>query len=655
MKTEYANSVDEKEKVALLNKISYNFRRINSDSVLLYAQKALRLASQVEDLAGLAYAYKNKGMGYFRQSRFPDSVQFFYQKGISVGMQARAYETVAGCYNNIALTHLWKMEKEKAKGLLLKGLEILNENLGKDTRIEALILANLGLTHFSVNDYDACGAYFARSFDMADRINDLTIRTTYIDEFAGYLKKIGKIDSAYYELDRILPLVDKIGDTQTEIDILFFYTRIAYDDKEYEKSFEKASEGARKAHARKLFRREIQFINHMAEASMAMGNYALACNLGEEAFDKAQKLKENAISVKLFSLKILSEAYAKQGDFQKAFEYGRLEIEETKTSMKLENKIAMDKQEAAFKMKQDEALIKSLNEISDLQQRRIRTLIITSLALLSLFIIAIILYNQKINTTVLLEAKNKDLELIEAELNHRNEELNEYIATNMQLENFAYLASHDLQEPVTNVIGFTQLLEKNYAHQMDENGLRSIKYIKASSQRMQNLISDLLSYSIVGKHKNYEEIDLNSLIHEVKADLNQVIMESKAHIHINQMPSLLANRSELSMLFQNLVSNGIKYRKKNVAPEIYIEAKEEGKNWHFSVSDNGIGIASEHQETIFAMFKRLSYEGKYTGKSTGIGLATCKRIVESHQGKIWVDSAPGEGSCFHFTLPQKVN
>ncbi|MGZ3862223.1 MAG: sensor histidine kinase [Bacteroidia bacterium] len=220
---------------------------------------------------------------------------------------------------------------------------------------------------------------------------------------------------------------------------------------------------------------------------------------------------------------------------------------------------------------------------------------------------------------------------------------------NKELEQFAYIASHDLQEPLNTITSFAALLEDEHKDKLDNEGKSYLSYIKESSERMTELITGILEYSRIGRKSTPEMTDCNKILQEVMNDMKATLSETRAKITYGQLPSLKVLPVEIRVLFQNLISNAVKFRKKDLIPSIDISAQNEGDNWHFSVKDNGIGMEEKYREKIFIIFQRLNNSRSYGG--TGIGLAHCKKIVELHHGKIWVESELGKGSTFHFTLP----
>ncbi|HET7819343.1 MAG TPA: ATP-binding protein, partial [Bacteroidia bacterium] len=233
----------------------------------------------------------------------------------------------------------------------------------------------------------------------------------------------------------------------------------------------------------------------------------------------------------------------------------------------------------------------------------------------------------------------------EALIQQKSEEL---IRSNKELEQFAYAASHDLQEPLRIITSYIQLLEKGYKDKLDDEARIFINFTVDAARRMHVLINDLLAYSRVGfLAKEFEQSDINVVIKMALENLKISIVETNAKIKFEALPTINADLSQMTQLFQNIIGNAIKFSKDRV-PEIIISAKDNLSHWLFSVSDNGIGIQKEYLDKIFVIFQRLHSIAEYPG--TGIGLAICKKIVERHGGKIWAESEIGKGTTFYFTI-----
>lgn len=228
----------------------------------------------------------------------------------------------------------------------------------------------------------------------------------------------------------------------------------------------------------------------------------------------------------------------------------------------------------------------------------------------------------------------------------------ELARSNHELEQFAYVASHDLQEPLRMVSSYTQLLARRYKGKLDQDAEEFIAYAVDGANRMQRLINDLLTFSRVSTRGHpFEQTDCNAVLRDVLDNLQIAIQECGATVTHDALPTLMADPTQIAQLLQNLIGNALKFHG-DAPPQIHIGALRQEGEWVFSVRDNGIGIAPEFFERIFIIFQRLNPRERYPG--TGIGLAVCKRIIERHGGHIWVESTPGQGSAFSFALPDKV-
>jgi len=221
--------------------------------------------------------------------------------------------------------------------------------------------------------------------------------------------------------------------------------------------------------------------------------------------------------------------------------------------------------------------------------------------------------------------------------------------SNHELGRFAWIASHDLQEPLRTITTQVELLARRYQSQLDARGKGYIDTAIGSARRLQHLVEDLLVHSRVEHSEHFKPIVLTETIREVLRDMHMAIMESGAQVSYDKLPWIWGEQVMIHRLFQNLIHNAIKFRRPGSVPEVHIGCTREEGTWHFTVRDNGIGIEADQSARIFGLFQRVHTQTVYAG--SGIGLATCKKIVELHHGRIWVESTPGEGSIFHFVIP----
>ncbi len=238
------------------------------------------------------------------------------------------------------------------------------------------------------------------------------------------------------------------------------------------------------------------------------------------------------------------------------------------------------------------------------------------------------------------------------ELSFRQQAVQELTRSNEELQQFAYVASHDLQSPLKTITNYLSLLEGRYGDQLDDNAKKLIGTSTAAAGRMRTLINDLLDFSRIGTNVEFKTIDLNELVAEILDEQQSDIQATNATVDAEPLPAVTAHRTDLKQVFQNLITNGLKYRRAGVPPQLTIRAVDEGNHYRFSVADNGIGVEPHHYDRVFQIFQRLHGRNEYPG--TGIGLATCKKVIDIYGGQIWLNSTVGVGSTFYFTIPKKI-
>jgi len=238
------------------------------------------------------------------------------------------------------------------------------------------------------------------------------------------------------------------------------------------------------------------------------------------------------------------------------------------------------------------------------------------------------------------------------DIHEQKEKEEELRRANEDLQQFAYSSSHDLQEPIRNVAVYSEVVAKRYHQLLDAEGQQYLGFVTEGARRLATLINDLLAYTRTGVVEgDLTVVDSEAALRNALSSVAEAVRESGATVTHNGLPAVYMGEAHLELVFQNLIGNALKYRKAD-PPQINISADRQGAAWRFSVHDNGIGIDPQYKEKIFGVFKRLHHNRKYSG--TGIGLAICQRVVERYGGRIWVESAPGEGSTFHFTVPERA-
>ncbi|MGB1241254.1 MAG: ATP-binding protein [Chitinophagales bacterium] len=339
----------------------------------------------------------------------------------------------------------------------------------------------------------------------------------------------------------------------------------------------------------------------------------------------------------------LSKAYFNGGNSVKAYQVqkGYIELRDSLVKEETMQQMASLKQTYELEKKESEKQIAIMQKEQQIERmyRYAGLLGLGVLMLVSWLFYS--RYQEQTTMNKLLAQKNEEIQL----------QNNKLATSNRELEQFAYIASHDLKEPLRNIGGFTSLLERRYIEKGDEDAKDFMRFISGSVNHMHKLLTDLLAYSRIGMQEgNHTELlNLNDIIKQVSSNYQTSIKKHNAQIISTNLPTIHANRIQMIQLFQNLIGNAIKFKSEE-APEIHIHCAENTKEFTISVRDNGIGMEQEYTDKIFVIFQRLHNRTKYEG--TGIGLSICKKIVEQHDGKIWVESQSGDGSTFYFSIPK---
>ena len=373
--------------------------------------------------------------------------------------------------------------------------------------------------------------------------------------------------------------------------------------------------------------------------------YSLAINSNDSLFTilESEFLENNSSRENFKKLKQLSDdkfdelaktiALSKSGKHNSAIKLVNSDL----------GKLKMDSIRFVIKRLIQEEQIALLHNAEDLRKnQKLGNIIVVISACL---IIGLFLYIYLFLRPVFEKVKNRNVEIA------ANQKLLQI--KNSELEHFAYITSHDLKEPSRTIAGFIDAFEEDCGDHLNEDGKKYLTYIKEASQRMSEMISSILSFSKLGKSEPYSKIDLNEVILQVDKDLELLKQDNNALIESENLPTIIGKSALIRLLFQNLIANAIKFRKKDSCPSIKISCIEKQEFWEFSVEDNGIGIPLNQQDKIFNFFTKLHLSSKYEGQ--GIGLAFCKKIVDIHDGHISVDSNFGEGSTFRFSVLKRLS
>lgn len=645
----YHQETLEDSKIDLLNDISFGYRRIHPDSALKYAEQALQLSKENNYIKGLTEAYKNKGIAYYKLSYNADSIIYCYQTAARLAESIDDYYTQAACYNNIALVRIYNLAYNEAIQSLVQALQFYEDNRIKEDRLKALILGNLGSAYHAQEDFDRAIFYFEAAMSVGKSLHNNSIIAIFVDEVANVKMKMGKIEQAYEDVMGVMETIGQMEDLESQSNMLITLATIECKLNKFSKAEEHALAALEIAKNQNFTRKKIQSLAVLSTTEEANGAYDDAISFSKQALDIAQQTEMFLYEAR--SLLQLSNLFEKINDPQTALYYLQQYNEVHEKNRDRQNKEMTARLEADFQAKAKQSQIELLQKEQAVQKSRIRILWVFSICTLLLLLIGAAMLLLRWRTSKAINEKNVKLAKAEQKLHEQNHRLQEYIESNLQLENFAYLASHDLREPMRTIVSFSQLLRKSAGHKLDQRESEFLDFIQEGTKRIEMLVNGLLAYAKINNARLIiQKINVRMIIDQVCMDLQQLIREKKAVIEVDYLPdSLLSDPSGLYQVFQNLISNAIKYHQVDTPPTVKIGYKEEEQFHHFTISDNGIGIAPEFFERIFLLFKTL--KNKSLSNSSGIGLTTCKKIIEKMGGTIWVESEEGRGSTFHFTLP----
>lgn len=474
---------------------------------------------------------------------------------------------------------------------------------------EAQSLLNIGTIHAQLySNYEALDRYRTLLADYKDVMTNHT-RIALNNNMGQLYSLIGNLDLSLQHFEQALVLARDIRSREAMAYVLAQISRNLLAKKDFERAAKAAEEADTifQQIGKRASGRQINALN-MAEIAFSKGDTEGGVRLGKLGTAIAQRVHDRASELRGY--RILANALAKYRQFQKAYRAQTI-------VNNLQDEIARTQRD---KQMLDLEIKHSLLE----KQRKIEQLT-----------------NENQFQAELLKQQSQ--------IEQQNEQLQR---VNAELQQFAYITSHDLKEPLRMIGSFTQIVQRKTKPFLKPEDETFFTYVNEGVNRMSNLLDALLQYATVGKFADVEreEISISAIVRIARTNLKMKIEESHAEIICSEMPILLSVQTLLVQLFQNLISNAIKFRKPEINPHIEVCAKEREKDWIFCVRDNGIGIAQEHLERVFIIFQRLHTRQQYEG--TGIGLAICQKIVQQLGGKIWVESTQGEGSTFYFTLPK---
>lgn len=629
-------TVDMRQKVDQLNDISYAYRRISIDKMVVYAKSAIQLALQIDYQGGLAVAYKNMGIGHFKMGSPPDTSAYYYFQAITVAKQINDYYTQAASLNNLGLIANTKANYNISVQYLHEAISLFDRYVTGKSKIslKCLMLANLGNAYNGLEEYDKAISYLQQAIALAEDHGIAFILAQYLDDLAYSAANKGDYNIAEEKYKAALVWQDKVGDYESKIHTLLHYFEMKLDQQKYAEAEAFALEALEIATRQNFPILIADGLNKLSAINRHTNQIDSAIIYGHRALSQARSI---------FNIKYeetaeyhLAKAISLKGDYQLAFEHLEAFIRLGDSIANAEKATLSIDLEAKYQNEITQQKLLYLEKNQAVQKRSIKLLIgFVVMTILSLAIISFLLIK-----------RNQSNRIIQK----KNEVLEKYIEYNLQLENFAYIASHDLKTPLRNVVSFCQLLSKRIIKKLNTEEKEYLDFIIAGTKEMSSLIDDLLDYSVVQKEKlNLTTIKTEALFHKIIHQNQPLINERKASIVVqSSVPQFYGDPIKVNQLLQNLLTNALKFQPPHQQPSIQISCLDKEKVYLFEIKDNGIGIEEAFYEKVFMIFKRLHSKKDYEG--SGIGLAICKKIVEQHGGKIWIESIPNQGTSFFFTL-----
>ncbi|MFK8102691.1 MAG: ATP-binding protein [Saprospiraceae bacterium] len=630
-----STTVIEKDRVDLLNEISYNFRRTSPENVLDFAKKAESIAHKINYQKGLCVAYKNMGIAYYKLGKPINLTSNYYQLAISIAQEIGDYYTQAACNNNIALLYNQSLDYNTALKYYLKGIEIFDQHFEEGNRLKALMLANVSNCFFQLKDYNRALAYGERSISIARKYDLQSILSMYLDDLAQVYTQINEFEKSEQLLQEARVLQKRFGDHQSYLQTIKTLVDLRLKMEQPKDSKLLINDAINLATANEFNPLVPGLYNVLGKVYLFENKYDSTLYYCNKAY--ASAVASEDMPDQKNALEILSSTYHKKGQYQKAYElfYSYHVIQD---SMQNAQKFAeTSKLESIYQNRVNNQKIDFLQQEKANQKLRISLLLILCFIALSSVALIFYFFHKKKKSNRIIQQKNKELE--------------KYISSNMQLENFAYIASHDLKTPLRTIVSFTQLLRRKMKNNLGEAETDYLNHIITGAKEMTVLIEDLLSYAMIEKKKlRLEQFKIEPLVKKLLSEVDIYVKEQEARIYLNiQAENMIADPILIKHVLQNLLTNAIKFTQEGQTPKVWISAYEQKGKWLFQVRDNGIGIDKEFHEKIFLIFKRLNNKLDYDG--SGIGLAICKKVIDLHQGEIWLESEKEKGTTFSFTIP----
>ena len=634
---------------------------------LMYFKDALAINTEILQNNNVD-VHVHIGRAYQRMNEFEDALNHYFlfiedkNSNSNLELKTMAFGNVAKIYREMGNFKL-------AYNYRLKALQICEEL--PDSLGIARSLYEIGNIFFYQFRFESALENFFQTLQISQEIDNQTAIYASLGAIGSTYERLGKIEQSLEYNLKALKLSEEMDYTmgmayaRQNVGSNYFYLgkcELALDY--FNESWKLKQESGDKWG-------EIESLVAIGDVYVDLDEFNLSLDYFNKALKIARAIGSRPRMIEVYES--MGESYKRNGDIGNAFKYqtAYLQLRDSlfsESTMQEMNQAKINYE--MYKKEREIVLLKKENELLQTQQeiRFYQNASLMGITFFAIFTTALFLYYRKLRQyNGILRTKNEQIQEQNQELesiNHQQIQLNKLLAnkneqiqeqnqqlesSNQELRQFAYIASHDLKEPLRTISSYTSLLDRRYKKNLDGDAQEFMGFVTDAVKRMYALLDDLLAYSKVGSQNQSKTwISTKDVLENVVDILQTTIHQKKAFIDTQFLPTIKANEVQMQQLFQNLISNALKFQA-NEAPKIWIDCQKKGKFYVFSIRDNGIGIAHDYQQKIFEMFRRLHTKEEYEG--TGIGLATCKKIVEQHGGQIWVESSVGQGSTFYFTIP----
>ncbi|WNJ17723.1 tetratricopeptide repeat protein [Pontibacter sp. G13] len=646
----------EEDRPELFLRLSELSRRTSLDESLDYAFRGLEAAIYQKDNGTAARAYDILGKSHYIKGNFILASDCF-RKGLNMAEDLRDSVLLAHLHNSLGIISFRQSKYEDALQQLLSS-QMYWEGLGDEFNA-ATILINIGALYKRLNEFDTAIQTLKRALRESEKLNNPNLKASAYHNLGNVYEELNDYPQAlsYYEQSlEIKKQHSQMGSlTSTLGNIARIYVKdnqLGQARKIYRDALKIGESSDRKSQLQQLEATWGEILLENGHSYEAEDHLLTALDLAELMEDKGAQ-KELHLQ--------LAELYGQQRKYKLGYDHLHqykqvseklYEARQDKQFVEMQTRQQLEEKEqtiqqlqmAQFQMRQEEKQ----------GQLKFYSLLVLSIAIIIALLATFSRYRTKLQANIQLSQQKAEIEQKNELLEHQSQAIHlqntRLMQSNQELEQFAYAASHDLREPLRTIRSYLQLLQRRYQTTLEASAQEFLEFALDGAVRLDNLLTDLLEYSRIGRTgMSRVKLDLNVVLSQVKKGLQSQIEQTKATIEWDQLPEITGYKTEIYLLFQNLISNAIKFHRPDVPPEIHISASKENQQWQIQVRDQGIGIPPQFHERVFQMYQRLHHRSEFEG--SGMGLAICQKIIRNHGGEISIDSDGKVGTTFTISLP----